>query len=257
MTAFGPSNSIGNQNSIDHFMYDAIAAGIYGQNGILGVLLDGNVPVPGVQIFALKGVLINGKPYLRCEDNILLYLPKSWSPISTTVECKTKEGVVFKLVKFDVPIGTSLSASVVNTIKVDDLYESYSPSLEALLSAPGWNEIKKWLDGILSDIVLYIKQCHLNPDCVFDKVWDRLVHNFCGGDCDRDCSFNCQWWDVACHGKKIDCERLKAQCKACETALAWAKPLVKAYIVNLIAAGSSASTTMTENEEVGCRCSES
>lgn len=25
----------------------------------------------------------------------------------------------------------------------------------------------------------------------------------------RNCTFNCEWWDLLCHGKKLDCERLR------------------------------------------------
>lgn len=236
-------------------MYSTTATSAWRQNGVLGILLAQNAPLPGLNTVSLKGVLVDGKVYLRCDVNILLYLPSNIAPIPSDVVCKI-DGVDIPLSKFDVTPTTNVSAAVYNTINVADLFDTYSTDETHALSID-WNAIKAFLDRIVNDIWTYARECGFNIDCVFDKVWDRLVHNFCGGDCDRDCTFNCKWYDVACHLRKVDCERLKAQCKVCEAALSWAKPVVKAYIVALLASVQQAAEPISAAaKSSGCNCSE-
>jgi hypothetical protein len=233
MAQFGPTNPNKGGDAFADFLYDTTAQGIWGQNGLLGIVLGQQVA--GINTIELKGVLVNGKPHLRCDAKIIVYLPDSIQPIASDVECTDDSGAQIKLFKFDVAPSYSVMASVFDTIPINELYQTYSvDQTHGYPENINWNVIKAFLDSILKDILTYVRECKLDVDCVFDKVWDRVVHNFCGGDCSRDCNYNCKWYDVACHGRKVDCERLKAQCKVCEAALDWAKSLVKAYILSLI-----------------------
>src|SRR5277367_3097198 len=66
------------------------------QNGILGIPLGSGIA--NVDAFAVKGVLINGTPYLRCDLTLKIYFPSTLTKVSTDYTCDI-DGVDVKLDK--------------------------------------------------------------------------------------------------------------------------------------------------------------
>jgi len=201
------------------------------QDGILGIPM---VSLPGTTSFMFAGWYIRGIPLLICGSNQVITLPSVFDAESTNLVCELY-GSEREVSKYTVDLNLRVQVTTSQAISLKELHPD--AAREALVCEGGAvgtldviGDIERELKKIGAFIEQVVRECNADPKCVFDKVWAHLVRQICGGDCFRDCTYDCKPWDLACHARKLDCERLKAQCKICEKALEIGKEFVKGWL---------------------------
>jgi hypothetical protein len=124
----------------------------YGQTGILGFAVDNAPALAGTIVVALKGVYVNGRVTLRCEQNIWLWIPDTTNKVVSDLTCDDAYGNKITLSKWDFLPGSNLSAAVFTDVNTSDLYGTLSS--EAVQPEVDWNGIRMYLESILSEELL-------------------------------------------------------------------------------------------------------
>ncbi|EJA7361038.1 MULTISPECIES: hypothetical protein [unclassified Vibrio] len=223
-----PNNLESMSIDMKSLMSGQIKHALESQDGILGLPVKDDSDVDSTSIL-VKGLSINGEHHIQMDSNIVLSVPNRACK-HTTIVSVINDGSEVELAKFELDKDCVAVVRSTSPIKVSDFVSKFT-NPERELSILSLGDV---LDDIKEEAINILNDCGLDINCAFDRVWSLVVGRICGSDCNRDCTYNCDVLDLACHLRKADCERLKAQCKVCERGLEAAKVLVKGWLMTLL-----------------------